>query len=209
MRTFLIILVAAALIYALAAGLGLTHGRKKGLAKKITVIDDFEDADNDFDWFTGGYAKLEQSNQNQSHGKHSAKVTFYTPNQFVATPTPTETWQPEIVMDTRSVTKLPVFEWQDYTSLKMDVFNPQDQPVTYHLKLTDAKSFNYETNGVMLSKKVTNIAVPLDNLSQARMDLSSMSSIQFWVDMTGATQPVSVYIDYLRLEFDPGEVKKK
>jgi hypothetical protein len=209
MRTILIVLIAAGLIYALAAGLGLTHGKKKGLVKKITVLDDFEDADNDLDWFTGGYAKIEQSNQNQTHGKHSAKVTFYTPNQFVATPTPAATWQPEIVMDTHSVTKLPVFEWQDYTSLKVDVFNPQDQPVTYHLKLTDSKSFNYETNGVMLSKKVTNIAVPLDDLSQARMDISSMSSIQFWVDMTGSTQPVSVYIDYLRLEFDPGEVKKK
>jgi hypothetical protein len=209
MRIALIVLIAAGLIYAIAAGLGLTHSKKKGLAKKVTILNDFEDADNDLDWFTGGYAKVEQSNQNQTHGKHSAKVTFYVPTQFYATPTPTATWQPEIVLDTRSVTKLPVFEWQDYTSLKLDAFNPEDQPVTYHIKLTDAKSFKYETNGVLLSKKVTNISVSLDDLSQARMDLSAMRSIEFWVDMTGADKPRSVYLDNLRLEFDPGEVKKK
>jgi hypothetical protein len=61
----------------------------------------------------------------------------------------------------------------------------------------------------MLGKKVTNISVLLDDLSQDRLDLSNMNSIQFWVDMDGASQPMSVYIDNLRLEFDPGEVKKK
>jgi hypothetical protein len=217
MRLFLIILVAAGLIYAIAAGLGLTHMRRHGLVKKTVMLDDFEDADNDFDWYTGGYAKLEQSNQNQTHGKHSAKVTFYTQDQFQAvptlppeiTPTPEPTWQPQIVLDTHSVTKLTVFDWTDFTSLKLDVFNAMDEPMTYHLKLSDSKTFSHDTTGVMLSKKVTNISVLMDDLSQDRMDLSNMDSIQFWVDMTGATQPVSVYLDNLRLEFDPGEVKKK
>jgi hypothetical protein len=181
------------------------------------MLDDFEDADNDFDWFTGGYAKLEQANQNQTHGKHSAKVTFYTRNQFQAmptlppamTPTPEPTWQPQIVHNTHSVTKLTVYDWQDFTSLKLDAFNPMDQPVTYHVTLSDSKTFSHDTSGVMLGKKVTNISVLLDDLSQDRMDLSNMDSIQFWVDMNGASQPMSVYIDNLRLEFDPGEVKKK
>jgi len=217
MRIALILLVAAGLIYAIAAGLGLTHMRKHGLVKKTTMLDDFEDADNDFDWFTGGYAKLEQANQNQTHGKHSAKVTFYTRNQFQAvptlspeiTPTPEPTWQPQIVLNTHSVTKLTVYDWQDFTSLKLDAFNPMDQPVTYHLEVSDSKTFTHDTSGIMLGKKVTNISVLLDDLSQDRMDLSNMNSIQFWVDMNGASQPMSVYIDNLRLEFDPGEVKKK
>jgi hypothetical protein len=217
MRIVLILLVAAGLIYAIAAGLGLTHMRKHGLVKKTVMLDDFEDADNDFDWFTGGYAKLEQSNQNQTHGKHSAKVTFYTRNQFEAiptmppgvTPTPEPTWQPQIVLDTHSVTNLTVFDWTDFTSLKLDAFNAMDEPVTYHIKLSDSKTFSHTQDGVMLSKKVTNISVLLDDLAQDRMDLTNMNSIQFWVDMTDATQPVSVYIDNLRLEFDPGEVKKK
>src|ERR1700677_2809801 len=169
MRLFLIILIAAGLIYAIAAGLGLTHMRRHGLVKKTVMLDDFEDADNDFDWYTGGYAKLEQSNQNQTHGKHSAKVTFYTQNQFQAvptlppeiTPTPGPTWQPQIVLDTHSMTKLAVFDWQDFTSLKLDVFNAMDEPMTYHLKLSDSKTFSHDTTGVMLSKKVTNISVLL------------------------------------------------
>ena len=225
MRTALIVIIAAGLIYAIAAGLGLTQIRKHGLVKKTTVMDDFEDESNDLDWSTGGYAQIEQSAQNQTHGKHSAKVTFFAWNQFHAAPTPQvqatpapldqsspvpqPTWQPEMVMDAHSVTKLPVIDWKDYTSLKLDALNPQAQPVTYHLKLTDSKAYSHTASGVMLSKKVTNISVLLDELSQDRLDLSSMSSIQFWVDMTGATQPVSVYLDYLRLEFDPGEVKKK
>jgi hypothetical protein len=217
MRIALILLVAAGLIYAIAAGLGLTHMRKHGLIKKTVMLDDFEDADNDFDWFTGGYAKLEQSNQNQTHGKHSAKVTFYTRDQFETvptpppgiTPTPEPTWQPQIVLDTHSVTHLTVFDWTDFTSLKLDAFNPMDQPVTYHLKVSDSKTFSHDTSGVMLGKKVTNISVLLDDLAQDRMDITNMNSIQFWVDMDGASQPMSVYIDNLRLEFDPGEVKKK
>lgn len=222
MRLFLIILAAVVLLYLTLMGFGVIHagfpfGKKHGLVKKTIMLDDFEDADNDFDWFTGGYAKLEQSTQNTTHGKHSAKVTFYTRDQFQTvptplpgiTPTPQPTWQPQIVMNTHSVTKLPVFDWQDFTSLKLDVFNSMDQPVTYHLKLSDSKTFSHETSGVMLSKKVTNISVLMDDLSQDRMDLSNMDSIQFWVDMAGATQPVSVYLDNLRLEFDPGEVKKK
>jgi hypothetical protein len=217
MKTAFIVIIALGLIYAIAAGLGLTHGKKRGLVKKTEMINDFEDMDNDFDWYTSGYAKLEQSTQNQTHGKHSAKVTFYTRDQFQTvptvppgiTPTPVPTWQPQIVLDTHSVTKLAVFEWQDYTSLKLDAFNSQDQPVTYHLKVADAKSFVYEKSDVMIPKKVTNISIPTDDLLQARLDLTSMRSIQFWVDMAGAAQPVTVYLDNLRLEFDPGEVKKK
>ena len=258
MRITIIVILVAAAIYAIAAGLGLIHVKawfgKRGLTKKTTMIADFEDPDTDFDWFTGGYAKMEQANQNQTHGKHSAKVTFYTQGQFqvMATPqveadmtpqttisalvvpspqvkvaastpqiqdSPTPqvpaapvsegTWQPQIVLDTHSVTKLAVFDWQEYTSLKLDGFNPQDKPVTCHLKIADARSFVYEKSDVLTPKKVTNISVSLDDLAQARMDLSSIRSIQFWVDVAGATQPVSVYLDNLRLEFDPGEVKKK
>ncbi len=208
MRTAVIILVVLGLLYAIAAGLGLTHSRKHGLVKKTTMISDFEDANNDFDWATGGYAKMEQSTQNPTHGKHSAKLTFYTSDQFVATPTPGVTWQPVATLDTHSVTKLTIFDWTEYTSLKMDVFNAADQPVTYHLKVIDSKAYSYTASGTLLSKKVTNLSVSTDDLDKARMDLTMISGIQFWVDMAGA-KPVTVYLDNLRLEFDPGEVKKK
>ncbi len=236
MRYVLYIIIALGLGYLVMSGLGLTHA-KKHTEKKAEVLDDFEDADHDLDWSTEGYAKLESAKENQTHGKRSAKITFLIPAQFrvmptatpvaapaaagttlaagttnppsVTTPVTTPTWQPKITLDTRSVTQLKVFDWQEYKSLKLDVFNPQDRPLTYHVQITDSKTYRYDTNGPMIAKKVTNIAIPIDDLAAARMDLSNIASIHFWVEPVGAAQPVSVYLDYLRLEAGLAEVKKK
>ena len=126
------------------------------------------------------------------------------------TPVPTPNWQPKITLDTRSVTKLKVFDWQQYSSLKMDVFNPQDRPMTFHVQLTDSKTSRFDVSGPMIAKKVTNIAIPIEDLVTARMDLSNIASINFWVEPVVAAQPVSVYLDYLRLEAGlPQATKKK
>jgi hypothetical protein len=92
----------------------------------------------------------------------------------------------------------------------MDVFNPQDRPMTFHVQLTDSKTSRYDVSGPMLGKKVTNIAIPIEDLASARMDLSNIASINFWVEPVVAAQPVSVYLDYLRLEAGlPQAAKKK
>jgi hypothetical protein len=229
------VILVLALIYFVMAGLGLTKSFKsRKNVQKTLMITDFEYANDDFDWTTGGYVKLEQSTENKTHGKYSCKATFLLPEQFlydvtpsvVSSPTPESTpspgatpeteapltapsWQPEMVLDVNSVTPLRVFEWQEYADLKMDIFNDQTQPVTYHMQVGDAHAFLYETSGPLTPKKVTNVVIPLDELIQARLDLSNIRSLRFWVDMTGATQPLVVYLDNIRLEGDATAPKAK
>ena len=93
--------------------------------------------------------------------------------------------------------------------MNLDAFNPQDQPVTWHIRVADAKSFTHESWGILTPKKVANLAVTFTDLISERLDLTNMRSIQFWVDTTGLTQPPVVYLDYLRLEGNLIPPKKK
>src|SRR5271154_864888 len=160
-----ILLALAVLLYILVVGLGLTRGFKKHRdAKKILVINDFEYPDDDLNWQTGGYVKLESSPENQTHGKLSAKASYLLPSQFSSDPTPVATWEPSIILSTDSGTKIPLDDSTGYTTLNVDAFNPQDHPVTYHLEVADGRAFQYDTSGELTPKKVTNVSVPLDDL---------------------------------------------
>lgn len=125
------------------------------------------------------------------------------------TPPPESPWQPTLTLDTESPTQLRVYDWSEYSTLNLDAFNPQDQPVTWHLKVADAKSFTHESWGVMTPKKVDNLAVTFTDLTTERLDLTNMRSIQFWVDTGGMTKAPVVYLDYLRLEGELAPVAKK
>jgi hypothetical protein len=118
------------------------------------------------------------------------------------TPTPEFSWQPQMVLDTTSPTRLQVYEWQEYADFKMDVFNDQTQPVSYHIQIADAHAYRFDTSGALTPKKVTNISVALDDMSKERLDLSNIRSLKFWVDTAGFKEPVVVYLDYIRLEGD-------
>lgn len=206
------LLLAGVLLYVLAMGFGLTRSFKHHKSSvKTQVITDFEYPDDDLQWNTGGYVKMEEATENKTHGKYCAKLTFLLENQFFPVPTPmapsqsttsTTPWQPEISLDTTSVTQLKVYEWQEYADLKMDAFNPQDQPLTYHIQVADSHANLYETSGPLLPKKASPISVSLDGLIQQRLDLTNIRSLRFWVDTQGFTQPVVVYLDYIRLEGD-------
>jgi len=213
------ILLVLVLLYALVVGLGLSRVFKRHkTTTKTLMIDDFEYPRDDFDWTTGGYAKVEPSTENQTHGKKCAKVSFFSTQQFYVTPVPgvspmnssqvfysaagQASWRPEITLDNTSVTKLSVYEWQEYTDLKLDVFNDQIQPVTYYIQIVDSHAFVYKTSGVLTPKKVTNISIPLDELIKERLDLANIRTFKFAVDMAGLPEPLVVYLDNLRLEGD-------
>ncbi|HET9868876.1 MAG TPA: hypothetical protein VFR02_00045, partial [bacterium] len=85
---------------------------------------------------------------------------------------------------------------------------PQDKPVTYHLSVADGRSFVYQTSGVLTPKKVTNVSVPLADITAARLDPSAIRSLSLAVEVRGNTLPVEVYWDYLRLEQDLAPAKK-
>ena len=213
MRRFfqiLAVIIILLLIYFLAAGLGLTRRFKPRKEAKITkVINDFEYERYDYEWTTNGYGKMEPSTENPVHGKRCAKVTFFLPGQFMATPVPGANWFPQLILDTRSITKLDVYDWSGYTSLNLDVLNPQDKPVSYFIKISDSHTFIYENSGSLTPKKVTNIAILLEELIDKRLDLANIRSFKFWVDTTSATLPVVVYLDYLRLEQEKVAQPKK
>ena len=50
------------------------------------------------------------------------------------TPPPESAWQPTLTLDTESPTQLRVYDWSEYSTLNLDAFNPQDQPVTWHIE---------------------------------------------------------------------------
>ena len=213
MRRFLQVLgivVVLILVYAVVVGLGLTRSFKRHKETKIMkVINDFEYLRYDYDWTTDGYAKMEPSTENPTHGKRCAKITFLLRSQFVATPAPDAKWFPQLVLDTKSITKLDFYDWHDFTSLKMDVFNPQDKPVSWFVQIADSHTFVFNTSGPLTPKKVTNISIPLEDLVSQRVDLSNILSLKFWIDTAGFDQPVVVYLDYLRLEAEPVAQPKK
>lgn len=217
LKTLLLFVVIAAVLYALIVGLGLTRSFKRAkVLVKTQVINDFEYVRDDFDWATGGYVKIEPSEENPTKGKLCAKVTFFPASQFYPTPAPgampsnssqvfyspegKAAWRPQMTIDTTSVTKLEVYEWQEYLQFKMDVFNPEEYPLTYHLQIADAQSFTFETSGDLMAKKVTNIEVPLEGLIERRLDLTSIRSLRFWVEPMDLSRPAVVYLDNLRLE---------
>src|SRR5580658_4280071 len=83
------LLLAGVLLYVLAMGFGLTRSFKHHKSSvKTQVITDFEYPDDDLQWNTGGYVKMEEATENKTHGKYCAKLTFLLENQFFPVPTP-------------------------------------------------------------------------------------------------------------------------
>ncbi len=205
----LLILLAVVLAYMLMVGLGLT-GRHKGKSpKRILVLNDFEDPANDLQWANGGYVEMETSTENLTHGKRSAKARFLLAKQFNPTPTPGMAWAPAISLSHKSVTSLTEFDWSDYDTLNLDLYNPGDVAVTTVLELSDGRGFIYDQTIQIEPKKFNNAAVTLADVKKQRLDLTSMDSITFKPDVSKAAEPLELYLDYLRLEGDPIVVKKK
>jgi hypothetical protein len=203
------ILLAVCFVYILLMGLGLT-GRKRGKSpKRVEVLNDFENPTSDLQWLTGGYVTVETSTENLTHGKRSAHMSFLLPRQFFPTPTPGMEWKPSVTLSHKTVTELTQFDWSDWDTLNVDVFNPGETMVSATLTVTDARGFKYDSTLSFLPKKVTNAAVSLSLMKKERLDLSSVNSLTLQPDVTNALEPVELYLDYLRLEGEPKVAAKK
>lgn len=230
------VILALALVFVVARGLGLTNILKaRKAAKNELLLEDFEKVrnlpdDDNLGWTTNGYVTMVASTEKMTHGKRSAMAVFLTRNQFYPTPIPSfgnrmepqftpdpstappaPVWGPQVIFDTHSVKSFqyPQYEWQDYAKLKFDVFNPQNQPVTYKIQIVDSHSFMYEKSGPLTIHVFNNLEIPVDDLAKERLDVSNILSFRFCVDMAGATQPVTLFLDHLRLEGDatpPGKL---
>ncbi len=211
------IVLAIGLLYLVATGLGLTRFLKKSkVAAKSMMVEDFEKVpyfsdDQDLGWTTNGYVNVEGATENLTHGKRSAKAVFLTEGLLYPTPTPDMKWVPQIIMDQNSVKKLkyPLGDWQDYGSLKMDIYNPLTTPVTYDLQISDSHSFVYEKTDALKTKGFTNLEIPLDEMLKTRLDINNIWSIRFGVVMTGAAEPVTLYLDNIHLDGDRAATAQK
>jgi hypothetical protein len=211
------IVLVIGLLYAVAAGLGLTRYLKKSkVTAKTLMVEDFEKVpyfldDKDLGWTTNGYVQVEGATENLTHGKRSAKAVFLTEGLLYPTPTPDMKWVPQMIMDQASVKKMkyPLGEWQDYGSLKMDIYNPLTSPVTYDLQIVDSHSFVFEKTDALKAKGFTNLEIPLDEMLKTRLDLNSIYSLRFGVIMSGATEPVTLYLDNIHLEGDRAATAQK
>jgi hypothetical protein len=202
----LLVLLAVAFVYMLLVGLGLTGRKGKKSPKRVQVLNDFEDPANDLQWASGGYVQMETSVENLTHGKRSAKATFLLARQFFPTPTPDAVWQPALKLTHKTVTPL---TGSAYDTLNVDVFNPGTAPITLRFEVTDGKGYAYAVSVPSTPLKVTNAAVSLSLLKSERLDLTSLAGLSIVPDLTGAADPVVVYLDYLRLEGEPIVQKKK
>ena len=105
--------------------------------------------------------------------------------------------------------KYPTDEWQDYGSFKMDIYNPQNNPVTYDLQISDSHSYVYEKTDTLKAKGFTNLEIPLDEMLKTRLDLKNIWALRFGVDMTGAADPVTLFLDNIRLDGDRAATAQK
>ncbi|HVZ79318.1 MAG TPA: hypothetical protein VHE12_00805 [bacterium] len=138
--------------------------------------------------------------QTPTGGKKQVALAVAPPASPV--PTPPIAWRPEMVLENRSPTQLGVYEWQDYANLKLDVFDPQDQPVSWFIQIADSRGYVYTASGSLLPRKVNNLVLPLGETAASRIDLSNIRSFHFGLDLSGAAQPLVVYLDNLRLDGD-------
>jgi hypothetical protein len=207
MRILAVILILA-LLFLGARGLGLANVFKRNKpAKKTLMLDDFEknrnlDDDVNLGWTTDGYVNIVASTEKMTHGKRSAMAVFLPENQFAPVPTPGINWAPQMILDTHSVKEFtyPEYEWQDYASVKIDVYNPQDRPVTYKIQIVDSHSYTYEKSGPLTVSVFNNLEIPITDLAAERLDTADIWSFRFGADMSGTTTPVTLFLDNLRLE---------
>lgn len=101
--------------------------------------------------------------------------------------------------------------WESYSALRFAVYNPQPNDVLLTTRIHDtphARSDNmlyedrYNRRFTIYSEKWTIISIPLGDVEASpenrKMDMKNISNIGFFV--TREPEPLTLYIDYIRLE---------
>ncbi len=169
----------------------------------ISVLSHPLTAPNDYAWNTGGYASLTPFKKYATQGRTCAEVRFTTPLDFLSPgdknhPLPS-TWEAGMTLSTDSATKLPVTDWSPYAELEVDVYNPGEEQYQPFLKVTDAYSHVTETAGYIKPKSKSVVSIPMSLLSQARLDLTNIQALTFYLNTARDTTDPVLYIDNVRL----------
>jgi len=97
-------------------------------------------------------------------------------------------------------------DWSRYRDFKMDVFNPEGESFTFHIRIDDQKGgWKYEDRydrNYIIQKGMTRISIPLEsvkaNITPRSLDLKSIERVMFFIP--GNNKKREFYIDNIRLE---------
>lgn len=97
-------------------------------------------------------------------------------------------------------------DWSAYRQFKVDVFNPDEEPLTFHVRIDDRNSrWDYGERfdrDFTIKKGMANITIPLDsmkaNVSPRSLDLQNIKNLMFFIP--GNDRKRTFYIDNIRLE---------
>jgi len=166
----------------------LTAARQHGNTTKQKILFDFESEEElkQLNWECHKWFEL--SEENATAGKYALKVTL-PPGQYAG-------------IDFEKIRS----DWSGCHHLRMDVFNPDNEKVNFHIRIDDDKNgleyasrFDVDFN---LKPGMNHLSIPTDsirtNLHHLPLNLKDLK--RFLVFIPGNPKPREIYLDNIRLE---------
>lgn len=169
--------------------------------------------DHDYDVATSGYASLSAINKEAARaakdkalykfiqGKTAAKVRFTVPSDYKkkgADDFP-KTWETGWGLSIDSKTPLAATDWSAYKYLSLRVFNPGTLPQELFVRISDSASAVTRT-AVMVPAGESEVELPLDFLTVARLNARDIKSVTFYLDSAGQDSGPYLLFDELALQ---------
>ncbi|MGH7442295.1 MAG: hypothetical protein ACREKE_06430 [bacterium] len=166
----------------------------------------------DFDVETSGYASVtsisKQAAQDSDdkplyefiQGKSAAQVRFTVPGDYRVKGSDDypQTWETGFGLSTSSHTPLKVTDWSPYRYFDFRAFNPSKVRQTLYVRYSDADA-NVTVTAVDLPLGECEVEIPLEQLSQARLDPSDMKEVMLYLDTAGQDKDPVLMFDQLAL----------
>lgn len=167
----------------------------------------------DYDVATSGYATLSAFNKESARaakdkalykfiqGKTAAKVRFTVPGDYKKKGTDSfpKTWETGFGLSIDSKTPLPATDWSAYKYLSLRAFNPGPLPQELFVRISDSGSGVTQT-AVMLPLGESELELPLDFLTAARLNPRDIKAVTFYLDSAGQETDPYLYVDELALQ---------
>jgi hypothetical protein len=167
---------------------------------------------NDYDWNTGGYARLEPAEKREAfqaknealgrfmRGNYAVKVRFSVPSEFrvMGTEDDPQSWESGMTLSTETPTSLALTDWTNYKSISLDVYNPSQQDRQLFVRVSDSNSTTYQRSAV-LKPGEARLQLPLTELDQQRINLADIRAITLFMDTASYSEPPALYMDNLQL----------
>jgi hypothetical protein len=178
-------------LWLLLAALALC-GRTQAQGDETRLLTGFEDDADELPWRLQG-ALAVRATQHATQGRHALQVTLL-PGKY-----------PGLLLDRES----PLLAgWDDYDLARLDVFNPQSQPVPVTVRIDDQQSVNFGSRyneGFVMRPGKNTIELPLRRLQTSdhkrNLDVSQLG--RFMIFATDVQSPVALFLDNFRLEKTP------